>query len=246
MIEINSLVKSFGKNIILKGIDMKIDAGKIIAIIGPSGSGKSTFLRLINCLEKPDSGFINFSGRTINMSSLTKSDKMFLRRNTAMVFQGFNLFNNKTVIENITEGLVVVHKKEKNEANKIAVDILNKIGLFEKQNAMPHELSGGQQQRVAIGRAIAIAPKLLLLDEPTSALDPELVNEVLLLIKELANTNQTMIIVTHEINFAKNVADEIYFMDNGLILESGVAKDVIENPKNERIIEFLKNINHSI
>lgn len=243
MIEIKGLRKSFPDIEVLKGIDLKVDTGKVVAIIGPSGSGKSTLLRCVNCLESADAGEINLDGKIINLRHRSAQDTYYLRRHTAMVFQGFYLFNNKSVIENITEALTVVHKKPEEEANEIAMKILHKIDLVEKKDAMPHQLSGGQQQRVAIGRAIAIEPKVLLLDEPTSALDPELVGEVLLLIKELASQNQTMLIVTHEILFARNVADEIYFMDAGVIVEHGVAKDLVDNPKNERTRTFLNNIN---
>lgn len=246
MIELKDIKKSFASNQVLKGIDLKVPTGKVVSIIGPSGSGKSTLLRTINCLEPADSGIINLDGTSIDTTTITNKEKMFLRKNTAMVFQGFYLFNNKSVIENITEGLIVVQKKTKKEAEIIAESILEKIGLKDKRDARPHELSGGQQQRVAIGRAIALEPKLLLLDEPTSALDPELINEVLILIKDLAMQDQTMLIVTHEIMFAKNISDEIYFMDKGKIVEKGKAKELIENPKEQRTIDFLKNVTKKI
>ncbi len=246
MIELKDIKKSFASNQVLKGIDLKVPTGKVVSIIGPSGSGKSTLLRTINCLEPADSGIIELDGTKIDTTTITNKEKMFLRKNTAMVFQGFYLFNNKSVLENITEGLIVVQKKTKKEADIIAESILEKIGLKDKRDARPHELSGGQQQRVAIGRAIALEPKLLLLDEPTSALDPELINEVLILIKDLAMQDQTMLIVTHEIMFAKNISDEIYFMDKGKIVEKGEAKELIENPKEQRIIDFLKNVTKKI
>lgn len=246
MIELKDIRKSFGTNEVLKGIDLKVPTGKGVSIIGPSGSGKSTLLRTVNCLETAESGIINLDGEKIDTTKITNKDKMFLRQNTAMVFQGFYLFNNKTVIENITEGLIIVQKRSKKEAEIIAESILEKIGLKDKRDARPHELSGGQQQRVAIGRAIALEPKLLLLDEPTSALDPELINEVLILIKDLAMQDQTMLIVTHEIMFAKNISDEIYFMDAGKIVEKGKAKELIENPKEQRTIDFLENVTKKI
>lgn len=246
MIELKDIRKSFGTNEVLKGIDLKVPTGKVVSIIGPSGSGKSTLLRTVSCLETAESGIINLDGEKIDTTKITNKDKMFLRQNTAMVFQGFYLFNNKTVIENITEGLIIVQKRSKKEAEIIAESILEKIGLKDKRDARPHELSGGQQQRVAIGRAIALEPKLLLLDEPTSALDPELINEVLILIKDLAMQDQTMLIVTHEIMFAKNISDEIYFMDAGKIVEKGKAKELIENPKEQRTIDFLENVTKKI
>ena len=180
-----------------------------------------------------------------DISKISNAEKRYLRRNTAMVFQGFYLFNNKTVLQNITEGLIVVKKMKKVDADKKALGILEQVGLMDKKDSYPSSLSGGQQQRVAIGRALALEPKIFLFDEPTSALDPELVNEVLGLIKELANQKMTMLIVTHEINFARNVSDRVCFMDGGIILEQGPAKEVIDNPQNERTRQFLNVIrNH--
>ncbi|CAK7076539.1 amino acid ABC transporter ATP-binding protein [uncultured Tissierella sp.] len=239
MIRLKNIYKTFGSLEVLKGIDLDINHGEVISIIGPSGTGKSTLLRCINCLEMADQGEIQIEDYCVNINKITKADKQWIRRNTGMVFQGFYLFNNKTVLQNITEGLIVVKKIKKNEAEEKAFKILEQVGLLEKKDCYPSSLSGGQQQRVAIGRALALEPKILLFDEPTSALDPELVNEVLVLIKELAGQNQTMLIVTHEINFARNVSDRVCFMDQGVIVEEGPAKEVIDNPKNERTKQFL-------
>lgn len=239
MIEIKNIHKKFGKNEVLKGIDLDVKKGEVISIIGPSGTGKSTFLRCINCLEDADNGSIKMDEKEVELRHIKLADKLWLRRNTAMVFQGFYLFNNKTVLRNITIGLTVVKKVSQKEADEKALEILKQIGLLDKKDEYPSSLSGGQQQRVAIGRALALDPKVLLFDEPTSALDPELVNEVLMLIKDLAKQHKTMIIVTHEISFARNVSDKVCFMDGGKIVEMGNAKDIIDNPQNERTKKFL-------
>lgn len=245
MIKLKNIIKSFGSLEVLKGINLDIDKGEVISIIGPSGTGKSTLLRCINCLEIADEGEIQMDEFSADISKISNAEKRYLRRNTAMVFQGFYLFNNKTVLQNITEGLIVVKKMKKVDADKKALGILDQVGLMDKKDSYPSSLSGGQQQRVAIGRALALEPKIFLFDEPTSALDPELVNEVLGLIKELANQKMTMLIVTHEINFARNVSDRVCFMDGGIILEQGPAKEVIDNPQNERTRQFLNVIrNH--
>ncbi|MBC2577319.1 amino acid ABC transporter ATP-binding protein [Peptostreptococcus russellii] len=242
MINIKNIKKRFGDNEVLKGISLDVSQGEVISIIGPSGTGKSTFLRCINCLEVADSGTISLCDKNIDLEHINKKDILWLRRNTAMVFQGFFLFNNKTVIENITEGLIVVKKMDKKKAIEKAESILKSVGLSEKRDFYPNQLSGGQKQRVAICRAIALEPKVLLFDEPTSALDPELKNEVLSLIKDLANKNNTMIIVTHEIEFAKHVSDRVIFMDEGIIIEEREAKLVIDNPQKERTKKFLESI----
>lgn len=244
MIRLKNIKKSFGDLDVIKGVDLDINKGEVISIIGPSGTGKSTLLRCINCLEVADEGEIQVEDFSVNLNKITRKEKLWIRRNTAMVFQGFYLFNNKTVLQNITEGLIVVKKMSKSEAKDKALRILENIGLLEKKDSYPSSLSGGQQQRVGIGRALALDPKILLFDEPTSALDPELVSEVLLLIKELAMNNKTMLIVTHEINFARNVSDRVCFMDQGIILEEGPAKDLIDNPKNERTKQFLNAIKY--
>lgn len=245
MIEIKNLWKSFGDLTILKGVDLTIGNGEVVSIIGPSGTGKSTLLRCVNCLEQASQGEITIDDRQIDLGNISRADKLFLRRNTAMVFQGFYLFNNKTVLENITEALIIVQKMTKKEAIRRAESILTKVGLADKRDAYPNQLSGGQQQRVAIGRALAVEPKILLFDEPTSALDPELKNDVLRLIRALANENKTMLIVTHEINFAKNVSDRIYFMADGNFIEGGPAAEVIDHPRHERTQQFLHHMTHA-
>lgn len=239
MIKLTNISKSFGELKVLNSIDLNINQGEVVSIIGPSGTGKSTLLRCINCLEIADEGKIQIDDFSVNIDKITKMDKQWLRRNTAMVFQGFYLFNNKTVLQNITEGLITVKKIKKLEAEDRALKILEQVNLLDKKDSYPYSLSGGQQQRVAIGRALALEPKIFLFDEPTSALDPELINEVLELIKELANQNMTMLIVTHEIGFARDVSDRVCFMDKGRIIEQGRAEDVIDNPQNERTGKFL-------
>lgn len=244
MIRLRNIRKTFGNLEVLKGIDLDIKEGEVVSIIGPSGAGKSTLLRCINCLEMADEGEIQIEDYSVDIARITKRDKLWLRRNTGMVFQNFYLFNNKTVLENITEGLRVVKKMNKKDAEDIALNILKQVGLIDKKDSYPSSLSGGQQQRVAIGRAMALESKILLMDEPTSALDPELVNEVLSLIKQLAKEKKTMLIVTHEINFARNVSNRVCFMDQGRIVEEGPAKEVIDNPQNERTRKFLNVVIH--
>lgn len=239
MIHLKNIHKKYDDLEVIKGIDLKIEQGEVVSIIGPSGTGKSTLLRCINCLEKADIGEVRIEDFSVDVKKIRKSDMLWLRRNTAMVFQGFYLFNNKTVLKNITEGLIVVKKMKKSDAEKRGLEILDQVGLLDKKDNYPSTLSGGQQQRVAIGRALALEPKILLFDEPTSALDPELVNEVLSLMKELAKQRKTMLIVTHEIDFARTVSDRVCFMDQGVILEQGPAKEVIDNPQNERTKQFL-------
>lgn len=239
MIKLENIHKSFGKLEVLKGVSLEINKGDIVSIIGPSGTGKSTLLRCINFLEKADSGSITLDDYTVDTKRVSSKDLLILRQNSGMVFQNFNLFRNKTVLQNITEGLIIVKKMNKTNAEEIALNVLDQVGLSDKKDNYPVTLSGGQQQRVAIGRALAMNPKILLFDEPTSALDPELVNEVLELIRKLAKQHMTMLIVTHEINFARNVSDKVCFMANGEIIEEGPPSEVIDNPKNERTKQFL-------
>lgn len=239
MIDLRNVHKKFGEVQVIKGIDIRVNKGEIVSIIGPSGAGKSTLLRCINCLDKADMGKLRVGKESFNLECLSKKEKLWIRRNTAMVFQNFYLFNNKTALKNITEGLRIVKKVSKQQAEERALDILDKVGLKDKKDSYPSQLSGGQQQRIAIGRALALEPKIILLDEPTSALDPELISEVLNIIKNLASENTTMLIVTHEIAFARNISDRIYFIDEGSVIEEGPAIDIIDSPKNNRTKQFL-------
>lgn len=242
MIEIKNLRKSFGKQDILKEISLNVNKGEVVAILGASGSGKTTLLRCINFLEKADSGTLILGDKEVNLKKVSKKDILDIRRKTAFVFQNYNLFNNKTVIENITEGLTVVKKLRNQEAIKIAEENLDWVGLSDKKDYYPSMLSGGQQQRVSIARAMALNPEVILLDEPTSALDPELVGEVLQLIKKIASKGITMIIVTHEMSFAKDVASKVIFMDGGVIVEEGKPIELFRNPKEKRTAEFLARV----
>ncbi|MEK3811365.1 arginine ABC transporter ATP-binding protein ArtR [Bacillus sp. FSL R7-0685] len=239
MIKVEKLSKSFGKHEVLKNISTTIAEGEVVAVIGPSGSGKSTFLRCLNLLEKPNGGTI-----TIKDTEITKpkNNTLKVRENIGMVFQHFHLFPHKTVLENIMYAPVNVKKESKQAAQEKAEDLLRKVGLFEKRNDYPNRLSGGQKQRVAIARALAMNPDIMLFDEPTSALDPEMVKEVLQVMKELVETGMTMVIVTHEMGFAKEVADRVLFMDQGMIVEDGNPKEFFMSPKSKRAQDFLKKI----
>ena len=237
IIEIKNLHKYFGKNEVLKGIDLDIKKGEVVVIIGPSGSGKSTFLRSMNLLEKPTKGVISFEGVDIT----DKNNDIFkMREKMGMVFQQFNLFPNMTVKENITLSPIKTKGVSKADADAKAMELLEKVGLKDKADAYPTSLSGGQQQRIAIARGLAMDPDVLLFDEPTSALDPEMVGEVLKTMQELSGTGLTMIIVTHEMEFARDVSDRVIFMDKGVIAEQGSPEQIFENPKEERTKEFLK------
>lgn len=239
MIKIKNLCKSFGENLVLNDITETINQGDKVVIIGPSGSGKSTFLRCLNCMEDPTSGSIFFDGE--DLADL-KVDINKHRQNIGMVFQQFNLFNNKTVIENITLAPVHLKKMTPDEANKRAIELLKMVGLEDKANVYPSTLSGGQKQRVAIVRALAMNPKVMLFDEPTSALDPEMVGEVLEVMKTLANEGMTMVVVTHEMGFAREVGNRIFFMDEGKITEQGTPEEVFGNPKSPRLKDFLSKV----
>lgn len=240
MLKINSLSKKFDQNIVLKNIDLEVKKGEVVVLIGPSGTGKSTLLRCINILEKADSGSLTIGDLNVDLANLHKKDILKIRRKTAMVFQNYNLFNNKTVIENITEPLIVVKKIDKESANKIALEKLKLVGIEEKKDEYPSRLSGGQKQRVAIARALSVDPEVILMDEPTSALDPELVGEVLDVIRSLAKAHMTMIIVSHEMKFAREIADRIIFMENGVIEEEGSPSELFRENKNTRINQFAK------
>ena len=239
MIDVIDLKKNFHDLEVLKGINFKVEKGDIVAVIGPSGSGKSTFLRCLNCMEDPTSGKIIFNG--VDIADM-KVDINVHRRHMGMVFQHFNLFANMTVLENMTYAPRVVNGLSKQEAKEKAMKLLAKVNLSDKANEYPSRLSGGQKQRVAIARALAMEPKVLLLDEPTSALDPEMVKEVLDVIKQLANTGITMVLVTHEMGFAKDVSDTVYFMDGGYLIESGTPDEVFNHPKTERAKKFLNSV----
>lgn len=239
MIEVKDLVKYFDKNLVLNGINQRISKGEKIVIIGPSGSGKSTFLRCLNMLETPTSGKIEFEGIDL-MDPKTDLDKV--RQKMGMVFQHFNLFPHLTVLENITLAPVTLKLKTKEEAKKTARQLLERIGLSDKADAYPSKISGGQKQRIAIVRALAMNPDVMLFDEPTSALDPEMVGEVLQVIKELAKEGMTMVVVTHEMGFAREVADRVIFMDEGKIYEEGTPEEIFDNPQTPRLQQFLNSV----
>ncbi|MCD7763743.1 MAG: amino acid ABC transporter ATP-binding protein [Lachnospiraceae bacterium] len=239
-IEIKNLKKKFKNNVVLNGIDLNIEKGDVIGIIGPSGTGKSTLLRCLNQLEIPEQGTIKIDGKEMDLSSeRNKTNTQELRKSSGMVFQQFNLFERKTALGNVEEGLIVVQKKSKEEARRIALEELERVGMTAWAQHYPRHMSGGQQQRVAIARALAMKPRLLLLDEPTSALDPEMVGEVLDVIREIANEGFTMLLVSHEMAFVRNVSNRVMFMDGGVIVEDGTPAEVFTRPKNERTKEFL-------
>ena len=239
VIEIKNLCKSFGNNQVLSDITETINEGDKVVVIGPSGGGKSTFLRCINCMEDPTSGSIIFEGEDL---ADMKVDINKHRESIGMVFQQFNLFNNKTVLENITLAPVLLKKMTKDEAKEKALELLRRVGLEDKANVYPSTLSGGQKQRVAIVRALAMNPKVMLFDEPTSALDPEMVGEVLEVMKQLADEGMTMVVVTHEMGFAREVGSRIFFMDQGKITEQGTPDEIFNHPKNARLKEFLSKV----
>lgn len=241
LIEVNGLKKSFGKNQVLNGIDTQIQRGEVVVVIGPSGSGKSTFLRCLNLLEKPTGGRVVFEGKDITDKN---NDIYLMREKMGMVFQNFNLFPNLTVMQNITLAPLKVKKQTKSEAEAYGEHLLVKVGLQEKAAAYPQSLSGGQKQRIAIARALAMQPDVMLFDEPTSALDPEMVGEVLGVMQELAKEGMTMVIVTHEMGFAKEVGNRILFMDEGIIMEEGTPEEVFNQPQNPRTIDFLSKVLH--
>lgn len=239
MINVRNLYKSFGKNEVLKDINETIKKGEVVVIIGPSGSGKSTFLRCLNLLEEPTSGVINFEGEDITDKNV---DINKIREKMGMVFQQFNLFPHKTVMENLTIGPTKIKNISNGEAIKKGSELLEKVGLLDKKNVYPNSLSGGQKQRIAIARALAMEPDVMLFDEPTSALDPEMVGEVLGVMKSLAKDGMTMVVVTHEMVFAKEVGDRILFMDEGRIIEEGTPEEIFQNPKNSRTKDFLSKV----
>jgi ABC-type polar amino acid transport system ATPase subunit len=242
LLELKQLKKQFKENHVLKGIDLSVNKGEVIVIIGPSGSGKTTLLRNINFLETADSGTMAFRDQQIDLSRPTKEQILWVRRHTAMVFQNYNLFKNKTALENISEGLVFGQGKSKSEADELAEKALDQVGLLDKKGFYPSQLSGGQQQRIGIARATVLNPDIVLFDEPTSALDPELVGTVLHDMKQLADQGQTMIVVTHQMSFARNVASRVAFFADGEILETGRPDEIFDHPQHERTQQFLSAI----
>ncbi|KGX91356.1 arginine ABC transporter ATP-binding protein [Pontibacillus halophilus JSM 076056 = DSM 19796] len=244
MLSVKDLHIQFGNLKVLKGVDLNVDKGKVVVIIGPSGSGKTTLLRCLNVLETPNRGVLTINDQTLDFTeTITKKDIRSLRRLTGMVFQTYNLFPHFTALQNVTEGPITVQKRKKEEAQKKASELLQKVGLGDKEQYYPFQLSGGQEQRVGIARALAMDPEVILFDEPTSALDPELVGEVLQVMKDLAREGMTMVVVTHEMNFAKEVADEVLFMDGGHVIERGTPSDIFEHPQHERTKQFLNLLN---
>ncbi len=242
MLKITDVHKSFDKTEVLKGISLNVEKGSVTAIIGPSGAGKTTLLRCINFLEKADSGLLDFDDIHIDLEKVSKKTMLEIRRKTAFVFQNYNLFANMTALENVMEGLVTARKVPRSDAKDRAIMALEKVGLKDKADFYPSSLSGGQQQRVGIARAIAVNPEVILFDEPTSALDPELTGEVLSVIKQLAAEGTTMVIVTHEMSFARDTADKVIFMDKGVIVEEGTPSEIFTSPKEPRTRQFLQRL----
>ena len=242
MLEVTHVQKSFGGTPVLRGIDLRVDQGDVVAIIGPSGSGKTTLLRCMNFLERADAGTLCFDGQRFDMNRISKKEIAQLRRKTGFVFQNYNLFANKTALQNVTEGLIVARKMPRAEAEKVGLEALEKVGLAARRDAYPSQLSGGQQQRVAIARAMAAKPELIYFDEPTSALDPELTGEVLSVMRDLAREGMTMLVVTHEMSFARTVSNRVVFMEDGAIVEAGPSGDFFAHPTQERTKAFLRSI----
>ena len=242
MLKVTGIHKKFNKHEVLKGIDLTVNKGNVVVILGPSGSGKTTLLRCVNFLEKADSGHLDFDEISLDYDTVTGKQINYVRKKTAFVFQNYNLFNNKTVLENVAEGLIYGHGVEKAKAIGIARQAIDKVGLSDHYDYYPSQLSGGQQQRVGIARAIAIEPEVILFDEPTSALDPELIGEVLTIIRQLAKEGKTMVIVTHEMQFAREIATHVIFMEDGIIVEEGDPEKVFSKPEKERTRQFLSRV----
>ncbi len=242
MLEVHDIHKSFGDLQVLKGVDLSVEKGEVVAILGPSGSGKTTLLRCINFLEKADSGRLAFDGEPFDLARVSHADIARIRRKTGFVFQSYNLFRNKTVLQNVTEGLIVARKMPKAQAEEIAVRMLEKVGMADRCSHYPHQLSGGQQQRVAIARALATSPEIIYFDEPTSALDPELTGEVLDVMRQLAAEGMTMLVVTHEMGFARDVSTQVVFMEDGQVVETAPSAAFFANPRQERTRAFLSRI----
>lgn len=246
MLEIRDIRKQFDSLKVLDGISFDVEKSDVVAILGPSGSGKTTMLRCLNFLEKADSGTMVFDGKRIDLSKATKAEIAELRKKTAFVFQSYNLFLNKTVLDNVTLGLTAGAGMKRKDAVEIATRMLEKVGMADKLSSYPSQLSGGQQQRVAIARALASKPEIIFFDEPTSALDPELIGEVLNVMRQLAEEGMTMLVVTHEMSFARNVSNKVLFLEDGHIVESGPSKEFFANPREERTKAFLRSIEYGI
>ena len=242
MLEVKNVKKSFGGLQVLKGVSLSVNKGDVVAILGPSGSGKTTLLRCMNFLEMADEGQMTFDGEDFSMHSIPRRDIARLRKKTAFVFQNYNLFRNKTALQNVTEGLIVARKMPKAQAEEIAVRMLEKVGMADRCSHYPHQLSGGQQQRVAIARALATSPEIIYFDEPTSALDPELTGEVLDVMRQLAAEGMTMLVVTHEMGFARDVSTQVVFMEDGQVVETAPSAAFFANPRQERTRAFLSRI----
>ncbi|MBQ7159136.1 MAG: amino acid ABC transporter ATP-binding protein [Treponema sp.] len=242
MVKLEHIKKSFGRTEVLHDVSLTVNDGEVVVILGPSGSGKTTLLRSINFLEKADEGSLTIGDKTVDLHNARKKEILEIRRRTAMVFQNYGLFANKTALENITEGLIVAKKQHKQAARARALEELKKVGLADKADFYPAQLSGGQQQRIGIARAVALDSDVILFDEPTSALDPELVGETLQIIKQVAREGHTMIVVTHEMGFAEEVADKVVFMDGGYVVEEGKPSQIFSFPKEERTRQFLHRI----
>ena len=242
MLQIKNLRKRFDGPEVLKGVSLDVEKGDVVAILGPSGSGKTTLLRCINFLETADEGELIFDGEVFPLHGATRKDIGALRKKTAFVFQNYNLFRNKTALQNVTEGLIIGRKMPKDQANALGMRMLQKVGMADRADSYPNQLSGGQKQRVAIARALATDPEIILFDEPTSALDPELTGEVLAVMRALAREGMTMLVVTHEMNFAKNVSSKVVFMEGGVVVEESDPTAFFQNPKQERARAFLKTI----
>ena len=243
VLEVDGLQKSFGAARVLGGISLSVEKGDVVAVLGPSGSGKTTLLRCLNFLEQADAGTLTFDSERFDLAAMHRKDIIRLRKKTGFVFQNYNLFRNKTALQNVTEGLIAVRGMKKADAEAIGLALLAKVGLADKARQYPHQLSGGQQQRVAIARALAANPQIIYFDEPTSALDPELTGEVLAVIKQLAEEGMTMIVVTHELPFAKSVSNKTLFLDGGVIVEAAASRDFFANPRQERTKAFLRTLN---
>ena len=242
MLEVRDLRKRFGHLTVLDGVSLRVEKGDVTAVIGPSGGGKTTLLRCINFLEKADGGTLIFDGKSYDLRTVSKRDMAAVRMKTGFVFQNFNLFSNKTAIQNVTEGLIIARRMPKDQANAVAMRALDRVGLRDRADHYPSQLSGGQQQRVAIARAVATNPEIIYFDEPTSALDPELIGEVLAVMRDLAASGMTMLVVTHEMRFAREVSSRVIFMENGGIVEQGESRAFFAAPKEARTQAFLRTI----